>query len=273
MAAGAGATLLLALGIGAVALYSGIYDVAAARGHTALVYRVLETGMRESVRHHSAPLSAPLDLDEERLLEDGAVCFHQHCVQCHGAPGEAPAPFALGLTPAASNLAHTAREWKPAEIYWVVRNGIKMAGMPAWLYRMSEEDLWAVTAFVMTLPALSPQQYREFAASLPGSPGQFRQPLSARPDVARGRAAIDEYACVTCHEIPGIVGAQAPVGPPLGNFGRRRTIAGLLPNTHENLVRWLRAPQSVDPQSAMPDLGVTEQHAHDMAAYLLNGPR
>ena len=73
---------------------------------------------------------------------------------------------------------------------------------------------------------------------------------------------------MTCHAIPGIVGSNAPVGPPLAGIGTRALIAGVLPNTGDAMIRWLRSPQSIRPQGAMPNLGVTEQDAADMAAYL-----
>jgi cytochrome c2 len=101
-------------------------------------------------------------------------------------------------------------------------------------------------------------------------------PPSARSDpfddgkasAARGAQAINQYACVTCHEIPGIVGANAPVGPPLAGVASRLMLGGVLPNSPENMVQWLRAPQKFAPRTAMPDLGVTERDARDIAAYL-----
>ena len=87
-------------------------------------------------------------------------------------------------------------------------------------------------------------------------------------DSARGKHALEQYACVTCHEIPGVTGATVPVGPSLRQLASRSYIAGALPNTRDNLVRWLRSPQAVKPGSAMPDLGVSERDARDMAAFL-----
>jgi cytochrome c len=84
----------------------------------------------------------------------------------------------------------------------------------------------------------------------------------------QGRELLWRYGCGACHHIPGVQGAQGDVGPPLKNIARRVYIAGVLPNNSENLVHFIRAPQRVDPLTAMPDLGVTEAHASDMAAYL-----
>lgn len=83
-----------------------------------------------------------------------------------------------------------------------------------------------------------------------------------------GERVILDKSCGTCHTIPGINGAHGLVGPPLVSFGKRMYIAGQLPNTPDNLVRWVRSPQSVEPDTAMPNLGLSEQQARDVAGYL-----
>jgi cytochrome c len=83
-----------------------------------------------------------------------------------------------------------------------------------------------------------------------------------------GRDAILSRHCGACHDIPGVVGAYGVIGPPLASFSRRTFVAGLLPNTPANLVRWLRDPQRLDPRSAMPTLGLDEKEARNVAAYL-----
>ncbi|HZZ88551.1 MAG TPA: c-type cytochrome [Caulobacteraceae bacterium] len=87
-------------------------------------------------------------------------------------------------------------------------------------------------------------------------------------DPARGAAMISRVQCGACHEIPGIADAHGLVGPPLAKFGRRTMIAGMLPNTPDALVQWLRDPQSVIPGNAMPSTNLTDQQARDVAAYL-----
>lgn len=83
-----------------------------------------------------------------------------------------------------------------------------------------------------------------------------------------GEELIGAYGCGSCHEIPGVRGADGTVGPPLTKFGRRQFIAGQLANTPENLIRWITDPKGVEPGTAMPDLGVTEDEARNIAAYL-----
>ena len=87
-------------------------------------------------------------------------------------------------------------------------------------------------------------------------------------DPARGKVAIRRYGCGTCHTIRGVEGANALVGPPLAGVVNRAYVGGVLPNTPSNLVRWIQAPQDVDPKTAMPNLGVTDRDARDIAGYL-----
>lgn len=83
-----------------------------------------------------------------------------------------------------------------------------------------------------------------------------------------GPSLIVAYGCAACHTVPGVKGARGNVGPPLTRFGDRTYIAGMLRNTPANLVRWIRDPQGVVPGNAMPNMGVTEAEARDIAAYL-----
>jgi mono/diheme cytochrome c family protein len=259
--------LLFALAIAGVAAFvqSGVYDVSATNQHLAPTYWLIEATMRRAVARRAADIPVP-GLDAPETIARGHALYRTHCAQCHGAPGVAPEPFALGMTPRPAPLVQTAREWPPAEIFWVVKYGLKMTGMPAWEFRLADEAIWSVVAFVRELPRLSPREY----ALLPAPPATTppAPAVAARADRARGKIALQQYGCVACHEIPGVAGATARVGPPLGGVATRGLLGGVLPNTPENMVRWLRYPQAVDPPTAMPDLGVTDRDARDIAAYL-----
>lgn len=87
-------------------------------------------------------------------------------------------------------------------------------------------------------------------------------------DPTLGKAAIEEYACFACHSIPGIDRADAYVGPPLDAWADRRFIAGKLPNEPDNLISWIVNPQAIEPGTAMPTIGVSEEEARHIAAYL-----
>jgi cytochrome c1 len=87
-----------------------------------------------------------------------------------------------------------------------------------------------------------------------------------------GRRLIASYGCGACHSIPGVPGADAMAAPPLNCFYQRTYIAGRLPNTKQNLTKWIQNPQLVDPGNAMPNLGVSQEEADDIAAYLYHQP-
>jgi cytochrome c1 len=102
-----------------------------------------------------------------------------------------------------------------------------------------------------------------------GVPEPHRYPDSV---IASGRRLLASYGCGSCHAIPGVPGANSTAAPPLKQFYKRSYIAGKLPNTDKNLVQWIRNPQQIDPGNAMPDLGVSDEEAHAMAAYLYHQP-
>jgi cytochrome c2 len=99
------------------------------------------------------------------------------------------------------------------------------------------------------------------------------QPVAARAaigkgDSRRGAVLISQFGCGTCHVVPGIASARGKVGPSLAGVGERVYIAGMLANTPENMVQWLRHPQKIVPGNAMPDLGLNDADAADLTAYL-----
>jgi cytochrome c2 len=87
-------------------------------------------------------------------------------------------------------------------------------------------------------------------------------------DPQRGVRAIQTYGCGGCHHIRGVRGASGLVGPPLDNIASRVYLAGHLPNTPENMIKWIRFPQQVERNTAMPDMGIPDRDARDIAAYL-----
>jgi cytochrome c2 len=100
------------------------------------------------------------------------------------------------------------------------------------------------------------------------SSAQVATPKMTDADDRRGARLIASYGCGACHQVPGVAGATGMVGPPLTQFAHRVYVAGMVRNTPDNLVEWLRDPQSIVPGNAMPNLGVTNRDARDMAAYL-----
>jgi cytochrome c oxidase assembly factor CtaG/cytochrome c2 len=87
-------------------------------------------------------------------------------------------------------------------------------------------------------------------------------------NASAGQAAIGKYGCGSCHTIPGIRAANATVGPPLDRIARRHYLGGHLTNTPDNMIKWIQHPQVIDPKNAMPELGLGDQDARDIAAFL-----
>lgn len=87
-------------------------------------------------------------------------------------------------------------------------------------------------------------------------------------DPRRGRAEIRDWGCGTCHTIGGVPGAQGKVGPELNGLAERAYIAGVMPNSPDNLIRWIENPKKIDAKTAMPNLDVPDGIARDIAAYI-----
>jgi cytochrome c len=87
-------------------------------------------------------------------------------------------------------------------------------------------------------------------------------------DAERGATLIEEKGCGACHTIPGVRRARGVVAPPLDRFALRSFIAGEVANTPDNLIRWLKEPRAIAPKTAMPAVGLTDDEARDVAAFL-----
>jgi mono/diheme cytochrome c family protein len=261
--------VVLMVGFAAV-IFGGVYNVAATSQHSSVTAWILHTTALNSIHAHSTDVAVP-GLSDQTSVQHGLHLYRTDCVQCHGAPGRASDDFAKGLLPIAPRLEQVGREWQSRDIYWTVAHGIKMTAMPAWEFRLRKQDMWDIVAFLKRLPQLSPAAYAAMAAK--SGPSKITAPANEDeefrvPDAKRGKIALAQYACSSCHNIPGIPGSDALVGPPLSGVGSRQIIAGLLPNTPENMRIWILAPQKIKPGDAMPDMGVSERDATDIVAYL-----
>ncbi|SRR6056297_511785 len=272
----AAATLILlalsGLIAGVLIVFVGVYNVSALRQHTAPMYALIDISLRSSISRHARHVEAP-DLSSLEWRSEGVRLYAEHCLKCHGAPGTSPASFSFSMTPVPAAIVEAARERSAGELFWVIEQGIKMSGMPAWKYRLSDREIWTIVAFIEQVPHLSVVDYRRLvvAAGLP-QPTPRPRVLGAKATVAgsaeKGHRVIQQYGCISCHTIPGVTGAIADVGPSLAGIASRTFIAGLLPNTRDNMIRWLHDPQGIDPQSTMPSQGISEQEATHIAAYL-----
>jgi mono/diheme cytochrome c family protein len=151
------ALLLVLLG-GFAVIYTGAYDVAATAPHWPATRWLMETARIRSIKAHAAAIQVPPGFDDPMNIPMGVKHFGAHCAVCHGAPGVPRGDIAQGLYPPPLDLAKTAPLYSSAELFWIVKNGIKMTGMPAWSDH-SDTELWATVAFVEKLPDISEQDY------------------------------------------------------------------------------------------------------------------
>jgi mono/diheme cytochrome c family protein len=187
--------LLFALLGSAGFIYFGFYNVAATDPHWDLTEQILETVRTRSIQAHAAGITVPPDLADPGKLPMGVEHFAAHCAVCHGAPGVPKGDIGKGLYPPAPDLAHTGAHRSDAEMFWIIKNGIKMTGMPAWADH-SDEEIWATVAFLKKLPGMTAEEYAKLIMAAmahgghrhPGSGGQGgappagEKPTSAKED-------------------------------------------------------------------------------------------
>lgn len=110
---------------------------------------------------HSKDIKAPL-LSDFEWVKVGAQHYDALCVFCHGAPGREASEFSEGLNPPAPELhkVEVQKQYSDAELYWIIKNGIRMTGMPAFGPTHEEKELWAIVAFTRRLPEMQAEDYR-----------------------------------------------------------------------------------------------------------------
>jgi mono/diheme cytochrome c family protein len=143
--------------------YSGLPDVSASGSESAGLRWFLQTTREQAVERRAADLVVP-NLDGEEQLAAGARAFDEMCAGCHGAPGREPFLGAKYMNPEPPDFGESAGEQTQAELFWVIKHGIRMTGMPAWGPTHSDTELWELAKFVERLPGLSTDEYRSLVA-------------------------------------------------------------------------------------------------------------
>jgi mono/diheme cytochrome c family protein len=161
-----GGALLVLAGAAAVAIYAGLYNIAADVPHPQPVYWLYETVRNRSVAARARDIVVPTDLDDANRISTGAGLYAEMCSGCHLAPGMKRTEISRGLYPRAPELRRQT-DFTPAEQFWIVKHGVKMSGMPAWGVTHDDELLWDVVAFVRQLPELTPERYEILVKNAP----------------------------------------------------------------------------------------------------------
>jgi len=158
---------VLAMVAGAVAYaYSGAFDVSATTKDNPIVSWLLVTTRFRSVEVRVAEIQEPADMSDALMIWNGAVRYKDDCQVCHGAPEDYPGPTGRGMNPQPPKLfvADPTRPLSSKYYYWVIMHGIRMTGMPSWQHKYSDAEAWALTAFLLQFPKMSPQTYARLAA-------------------------------------------------------------------------------------------------------------
>jgi mono/diheme cytochrome c family protein len=143
----------------------GFYSVAATEPEPDIVaWGLIRTRVASVARHATG--TPPTSLDDATTVRAGAKAFSERgCVNCHGAPGVNWAKWSEGLRPDPPDLTKVVKEREPRELFWVVKNGIKMTGMPSFgAIGVPDQELWSMVAFLKKLPGVSPEDYKAWSA-------------------------------------------------------------------------------------------------------------
>jgi mono/diheme cytochrome c family protein len=156
-------------------IYSGLYDVAASSPDEGLIGWALETTQERSV-HRRAEEIQPPPLDDPAMIRAGLIHYHEMCTVCHGAPGVKISEIGQGLNPTPPELAGEAGHEEAGEMFWVVKNGIKMTGMPAFGATHTDQEVWAIIAFLKRMAGLSPEEYQKMVEEVGLGDAEQAQP-------------------------------------------------------------------------------------------------
>jgi mono/diheme cytochrome c family protein len=150
--------LLVAVMVAIGIAYTGAYNVAATEEHTSAVRWLFDTTFRNSVQARAAKIRPPENYTPE-MIAAGASDYKLMSQHCHSGPGIEREKWAEGMRPNPPRLKDAAKNWKPNEVFWIIKYGAKMSGMPAFGPTHEDKELWNIAAFVSQLPAITSQEY------------------------------------------------------------------------------------------------------------------
>lgn len=182
--------------LGIVVLISGIVPIKASSGHWAITKWILDFASDRSVSTNSLGTAVP-PLDEDGMMELGAGIYQSNCQWCHGRPGYPLPPVAAGMTPSPPFLPDALGKWETRHKFYIVKHGIKFAGMPAWPTQKRDDEIWPLVAFLEELEHMTPDEYHKMLT------------IDPSPDAPR----IVNESCAACHRIDGtgIAGNRVPI--------------------------------------------------------------
>jgi mono/diheme cytochrome c family protein len=158
------AAVLALILVGAALIYSDSDYPGADKPHWPMMAWLLNEARYRSIRAHAAGITEPAGLDDPARIVAGVAHYSAHCAVCHGGPGVERGDLAEGLYPRPPNLTNSVKLYTPAELFWIVKHGIRMTGMPSWGDH-SDDELWATVAFIEKLPGMTDEDYAKLVAA------------------------------------------------------------------------------------------------------------
>jgi len=163
---------IIAAVAGAVFFLGGFYSVAATGEDTGFIRKATDWALGQtrdaSIARHATE-TPPSSLDNTTTVQAGARAFNERgCVHCHGAPGVMWSKFSEGLNPDPPDLKDLANDAEPKELFWAIKNGIRMTGMPSFgAIEVPDQEIWSIVAFVKKLPSVSADEFKAWTAESP----------------------------------------------------------------------------------------------------------
>lgn len=228
----------------------GFFNVGASSGHWKITNWFLHFAMQSAVRTYALAVDVPEELPRD-AIQPAAGHFARGCAICHGAPGEPRSPAVMRMLPQPPDLSLKESEWTDAQLFRIVKHGIRFTGMPAWPTLDRDDEVWAMVAFLRELPALDAAAYRELAYGR----GSVVDDALSRPFE---HALVD---CARCHGQDGL--------------GRSPATPMLAAQNEAYLLESLRAYQHNERASGfmtLPVTGVDPADLQDLANYFANLP-
>ncbi len=152
-------TLIAIIAAFLIYIYSGIYNIGATNPHNSITRWIINKTVDNSVKYHAELINTP-DINDTSFVNPGFTEYTHSCIGCHGAPGIKKPENSPQMYPPPPALVQAAVDWKPSELYWIIKNGIKMTGMPEFGSAKSNKQIWSIVAFVKKMTTMTPEQFR-----------------------------------------------------------------------------------------------------------------
>ncbi len=255
------ALLIVLFGVlGFLGAASGIIPIKASSGHWAITSWFLDFSKRRSVKTHTIGLKTP-PLDDSRLVLKGAGHYELGCAPCHGSPKLQTPRVVQAMTPTPPFLPPRINRWEPADLFYIVKHGIKFTGMPAWPAHQRDDEVWAMVAFLRMLPTLDAARYRRLVGE-----GEVEANAGGDPDPLSGLLPPDKTPqavtknCARCHGSDGL-GLGTGAFPKLAGQRSEYLVASL-----EAYARRARHSGIMEPIMA----GLSAEEMREIADYYAN---